>query len=132
MKTFRPDWVPKRVHEEWEKMRLDSEVERAYGGPDDAPLQLRIPAWIIGEGNTRVNTQENYQDRSVESGARKAEWDTSKIDLVVKDCERGFDSLSTAILAIARIGVNEDSVALIRDEIGPTNMPVWRYFQNGN
>lgn len=50
LRTLRPAWDDGRLEREWAYLlTTTNEEEKSYGGPSDSPLQLPIPAWMVGD-----------------------------------------------------------------------------------
>ena len=116
MGTIRPKWSPERVEREWNLISASAlPADRGNNGPPEAPLQLRIPPWMIGE-EWGEEKQENFQEKRLDTSTKKAAWSHEDAAKALQDCNKGFGNLESASMIEARLPVSAGSVASISAE----------------
>ena len=112
MATLRPNWSPERIQREWDLIESSAScANRGNNGPPEAPLQLRIPAWMIGESDWAEEKTENFEEKRLETSTKKAAWSHEEMATTLQDCHKGFQNLETASTIDARLPVSTGSVA---------------------
>ena len=78
MKVYRPSWAEDRLEKEWSYLLATvGESKRAYNGPHDSPLQMPIPAWMLGE-EAVVDEVEDFQTRQLQSATKAQKWNVEE------------------------------------------------------
>ena len=92
VKSMRSLWTTERIGREWDAMEKDTLHPRRYNGPRDSPLQLRIPAWILGE-DYDYTAKEDFQERRMDTNSKGVEMNEFEIEDGVADAKKGFTKI---------------------------------------
>jgi hypothetical protein len=93
-------WKPQKCKHMWDTvLKPEPTCKGDNGGPPDAPLRLRIPAWLIG-GDKESHVEMEYEDKKLinESKSTKMAGDVQK--QILRETKSGFTRNDSAISSI--------------------------------
>ena len=114
MHMFRPKWDDIRIEREWCYLEaLTPEAEKKHNGPTEAPLQLPIPGWFVGDDG-EVTEHENFETKQVSTATKAQVWKPE--DLVA--CLLGFVRLFRS-----RLCGSQSVRPTVRPSVRPSDRP---------
>ena len=86
-------WTQGRCNSEWEELKRNTPVsERGQGGPPEAPLQLPLPAAMIGT-ETLSDATQNFAKKEMQVATKAAVMSEEATDAAVSDCAKNFGNV---------------------------------------